>query len=204
MVKNLQCRRLRFDPRAGKIPWRRAWQPHSRILAWRSLADYSPWGCTEMDTTEVTKRWAGLRRAVAFWVSPGQWRCPRTWLNFRLEQPAVAGGWGILSAGGVGSEGWRISVEVVCFEQAEERRGEAPRGRIQTVKRLAFENTCTENRTRMRKVWTGKELGSLSVLISAPGSALNLDAVLPGAARLQPLSGNRVRPSLKAPIIVSS
>ena len=77
-----------------------------------------------MDMTEVTKqRWAGLRRAVAFWVSPGQWRCPRTWLNFRLEQPAVAGGWGILSAGGVGSEGWRISVEAVCFEQAEERRG---------------------------------------------------------------------------------
>ena len=36
-----------FDPWVRKIPWRRAWQPTSMILAWRiprqrSLVDYSP------------------------------------------------------------------------------------------------------------------------------------------------------------------
>ena len=42
----------------GKIPWRRKWQPHSGILAWkksrgqRSLVGYSPWGRTESDMTE--------------------------------------------------------------------------------------------------------------------------------------------------------
>ena len=35
----------------GKIPWRRAWQPaHSH--GQRSLEGYSPWGRTELDTTE--------------------------------------------------------------------------------------------------------------------------------------------------------
>ena len=31
----LQCRRPRFNPWVGKIPWRRKWSTHSRILAWR-------------------------------------------------------------------------------------------------------------------------------------------------------------------------
>ena len=30
-----RCKRRGFDPWVGKIPWRRAWQTHSRILAWR-------------------------------------------------------------------------------------------------------------------------------------------------------------------------
>jgi len=51
-VKNsLQCRNHRrcgFDPWAGKIPWRRAWQPTPVFLpgeshGQRSLASYSPW-----------------------------------------------------------------------------------------------------------------------------------------------------------------
>ena len=51
--------RCEFNPRVGKIPWRRAWQP-TRILAWRihgerSLVEYSPWGQKESDTTEVTE-----------------------------------------------------------------------------------------------------------------------------------------------------
>ena len=55
-----QCRRHkrhRFDPWIGKIPWRRAWQPTP--VFWpgeshgqRSLAEYSPWGCQELNTTE--------------------------------------------------------------------------------------------------------------------------------------------------------
>ena len=46
-----------FDPWVGKIPWRRKWQPTPVLLprkfhGWRSLVDYSPWGCKELDTTE--------------------------------------------------------------------------------------------------------------------------------------------------------
>ena len=45
---DLQCRRPRFDPWAGKILWRRKWQPTTLFLpgkshGQRSLAGYSPW-----------------------------------------------------------------------------------------------------------------------------------------------------------------
>ena len=59
MVKKsaCQCRRCRFDPWMGKIPWRRKWQPTPVFLpgkshGQRSLAGYSPWGCKELDMTE--------------------------------------------------------------------------------------------------------------------------------------------------------
>ena len=56
------CRRRKrhgFDPWAGKIPWRRKWQPAPVFLpekfhGRRSPAGYSPWGCKELDTTEHT------------------------------------------------------------------------------------------------------------------------------------------------------
>ena len=59
-----QCRRhkrCRVDPWVGKIPWRRAWQSTSVFLpgeshGQRRLAGYSPWGCKELDTTEVTQQ----------------------------------------------------------------------------------------------------------------------------------------------------
>ena len=46
-----------FNPRVGKIPWRRQWQPTPVLLpgksrGQRSLAGYSPWGCYESDMTE--------------------------------------------------------------------------------------------------------------------------------------------------------
>ena len=49
LLKNLQCRRPRFYPRMGKIPWRRKWQPTPVFLpgkshGQRSLAGYSSWG----------------------------------------------------------------------------------------------------------------------------------------------------------------
>ena len=52
-----QCRRYRFDPWVGKIPWKRKRQPAPGVLPGKSnrernLADYSPWGCKELDTTE--------------------------------------------------------------------------------------------------------------------------------------------------------
>ena len=57
-----QCRRLKrrgLHHWVGKIPWRRAWQPTPELLpgeshGQRSLVVYSPWGCTELDTTETT------------------------------------------------------------------------------------------------------------------------------------------------------
>ena len=44
-----QCRRCAFDPWAGKIPWRRKWQPtpvflHGKSHGQRSLGVYSPLG----------------------------------------------------------------------------------------------------------------------------------------------------------------
>ena len=54
------CRRGKrcgFDPRVGKIPWRRTWEPTLVFLpgkshGQRSLVGYSPQGCKESDTTE--------------------------------------------------------------------------------------------------------------------------------------------------------
>ena len=53
----LQCRRPRFDPWVGKIPWGRKWQPTSVFLpgeshGQRSLVGYSLWGHKESDMTE--------------------------------------------------------------------------------------------------------------------------------------------------------
>ena len=52
-----QCRRCRFDPWVGKIPWRRKWQPTPVFLPGkscgeRSLEGYSPWGLKKSDNTE--------------------------------------------------------------------------------------------------------------------------------------------------------
>ena len=63
MVKKLPAnagdtgRRLGFDPWVGKIPWRRKWQPTPVFLPGKSyeqgsLADYSPWGPVDLDTTK--------------------------------------------------------------------------------------------------------------------------------------------------------
>ena len=50
-------KRCGFNLWVRKIPWRRAWQPTPVFLPGesheqRSLADYSPWGRKELDTTE--------------------------------------------------------------------------------------------------------------------------------------------------------
>ena len=52
-----QCRRCRSNPRVGKIPWRRKWQPTPVFLpgeshGQRSLVGYSTWGLKESDMTE--------------------------------------------------------------------------------------------------------------------------------------------------------
>ena len=55
-----RCKTHGFDLWVRKIPWRRAWQPTPVFLpgeshGQKSLAGYSPWGCKESDTTEVTE-----------------------------------------------------------------------------------------------------------------------------------------------------
>ena len=61
MVKNLpQCKRPRFNPWFGKIPWKREWLPTPVFLpgkshGQRSLVGYSPWGHKKLDMTEVTE-----------------------------------------------------------------------------------------------------------------------------------------------------
>ena len=52
-----QCRRCRFHPWAGKVPWRRKWQPTPVFLpgkyhGQRGLAGCSRWGLKEMDLTK--------------------------------------------------------------------------------------------------------------------------------------------------------
>ena len=48
------------NPWVGKVPWRRAWQPTPVFLpgeshGQRSPMGYSPWGCTDLDTTKATQ-----------------------------------------------------------------------------------------------------------------------------------------------------
>ena len=57
-----QCRshkKCRFDPWAGKIPWKREWHLTSVFFpgeaqGQRNLAGYGPYGHKESDTTKVT------------------------------------------------------------------------------------------------------------------------------------------------------
>ena len=54
-----EVRDVGLIPGSGRSPWRRKWQPTPVFLPGeshrqRSLADYSPWGHKESDTTEVT------------------------------------------------------------------------------------------------------------------------------------------------------
>ena len=57
-VENLpECRRPRFYPWVGRIPWRRGWQPTPVFLPGEShgqkrLVGYHPWGHKESNTTE--------------------------------------------------------------------------------------------------------------------------------------------------------
>ena len=57
----LQCRRPRFNPWVGKIPWRREWPSTPVFLpeefhGRRSLAGYSPWGSKESDAITIAMK----------------------------------------------------------------------------------------------------------------------------------------------------
>ena len=63
-----QCRRRRFHPWVGKIPWRKKWQLTSVFLPGKipwteALVGYSPGGHREWDTTEQEHReWKASER----------------------------------------------------------------------------------------------------------------------------------------------
>ena len=118
----LQCRRPRFSPWVGKIPWRREWQHtpvflpgefHGQMI----LLDYSPWGLKESDMTE----WRAVllhsplgfscgsvvkiicpqcRRCRRHWFSPWVWKITwrRAWqptpvfLPWRIPRKEEPGG----------------------------------------------------------------------------------------------------------------
>ena len=59
ICKWMRFKRCWFDPWVGKIPWRRKWQTHSSICAWKipwaeESGGYSPWGHKESEMTEYS------------------------------------------------------------------------------------------------------------------------------------------------------
>ena len=52
LSSHLQCGRPGFDPRVGKIPWRRERLPTPVFWRREFHGLYSPWGLKESDTTE--------------------------------------------------------------------------------------------------------------------------------------------------------
>ena len=82
MVKNLPAmQETWFNPRVGKIPWRRKWQPTPVFLpgesrGQRRLMGYSPWGHEESDMTEMTQH--TREKGMATHSSILAWRIPWT------------------------------------------------------------------------------------------------------------------------------
>ena len=63
-----QCRRHKrcgFDPWVGKISWRRAWQPHSSILAWRIPWTEEPGGLQSIWSQRVGQDRSDLAATAA-------------------------------------------------------------------------------------------------------------------------------------------
>ena len=68
-----QCKKHRFDPWVGKVPWRRKWQPTSVLLPGKShgqsLVGYGPWSCKESNITEHTQGKTQLCTKTYMWLS---------------------------------------------------------------------------------------------------------------------------------------
>ena len=88
-----KCKRCRFNPGMGKIPWRTKWQ-HILVVfpvkfhGQRSLAGYSPKGCKELDTTEHTHTHTHTHTHIQCssylkWGTLTSWRW---WVNWSLQQ----------------------------------------------------------------------------------------------------------------------
>ena len=89
-----RCKRLRFDPWVGKIPWGRAWQPTLVFLCGesqgqRSLAGYSPWGRRRVRHNSVTKQQWDPIRIVMLHPLIDNSKALNVWASAR-PSPAVA------------------------------------------------------------------------------------------------------------------
>ena len=62
-----RCKRLRFNPRVGKIPWRRAWQPTPVFLPGESHGRRSLGGCRHHQ--DFREQWAasGSKQTLSPW-----------------------------------------------------------------------------------------------------------------------------------------
>ena len=95
------CRRYGFDPRVGKIPWRKAWQPIPVFLSGESPWTEEP-GTVESMVGGVTKSWAQFSRhthththclqVFHFRAQPCPWICfflgyVFTWIFTNLFRP---------------------------------------------------------------------------------------------------------------------
>ena len=67
-----RCRRQRFDPSLGMIPWSRKWQPTPTFLpgkfhGQRNLVGSSPWGRKELGKTEQLRMHRGTEYGNLIW-----------------------------------------------------------------------------------------------------------------------------------------
>ena len=91
---NAEDVRLQFDPWVGKISWRRAWQPTPVFVpgeshAQRNLMGYSPWGCKESDTTEVTQHAHMQGVQTSLHLSHSQQMIPRLDKKHHAEETQI-------------------------------------------------------------------------------------------------------------------
>ena len=85
-----RCRRLRFSPWVGKIPWIRKWQLNPVFLPGefhrqRSLAGYRPWGHEELDTkhTQLNATWHIFKIFIMCILHPRY--CPWCYGGYKMK-----------------------------------------------------------------------------------------------------------------------
>ena len=117
-----RCRRRKFDPWVGKIPWRRKWQPTLVFLpgkshGQRSLTGYSLQGRKELDTTVWLNNNNSVSKIIAFNIQafPGG--------SDGKESACNAGGLGSIPGSGRSpGEGNGNPLQCSCLENPMDRR----------------------------------------------------------------------------------
>ena len=115
----LQCRRPRFDPWVGKIPWRRKWEPTPVFLPGKSQWTEEPAGCSlcgcrESDMTELT----------TLMEKPKQIFGPTQYLEGSTVCTFLGNQCGILSSKSrKGTQEHRIQLSYLTPEETESQRG---------------------------------------------------------------------------------
>ena len=72
-----RCKRHRFDPWVGKIPWRRVMATHSSILAWKISWTAEPGGLRFMGSQRIKPKQLSIAHSLLFSLpfpgSPSPW-----------------------------------------------------------------------------------------------------------------------------------